>query len=208
VQVADVMTEASVVESPTDTLRAAAEAMWRQQTGSLVVMDGAALVGIVTERDIMKAIARGWDPEQAAVSDVMTREVLTIGPESSLHEAARLMASRWIRHLPVVRDGGVVGVVSQRDLVGVFAALSRDPEGIALPATSSSARAAWSASSTATWTDGPMSEPTLPDTTTDESDVGWGDADQSAYDDDRRLLDDRPPHHEPRTDQSARPPMW
>jgi CBS domain-containing protein len=134
VQVADVMTEASVVESPTDTLRAAAEAMWRQQTGSLVVMDGAALVGIVTERDIMKAIARGWDPEQAAVSDVMTREVLTIGPESSLHEAARLMASRWIRHLPVVRDGGVVGVVSQRDLVGVFAALSRDPEGIALPA--------------------------------------------------------------------------
>ena len=43
-----------------------------------------------------------------------------------------------------------------------------------------------------------MSEPTLPDTTTDESDVGWGDADQSAYDDDQRLLDDRPPHHEPR----------
>ena len=133
-QVADVMTQASVVESPTDSLRSAAEAMWRQQTGSLLVMDGDVLLGIVTERDIMKAIARGWDPEQAAVSDVMTREVLTIGPESSLHEAARLMAARWIRHLPVVRDGDVVGVVSQRDLVGVFAALSRDPEGVALPA--------------------------------------------------------------------------
>jgi CBS domain-containing protein len=134
VQVADVMTQASVVESPTDSLRSAAEAMWRQQTGSLLVMDGDVLLGIVTERDIMKAIARGWDPEQAAVSDVMTCEMLTIGPETSLHEAARLMAARWIRHLPVVRDGDVVGVVSQRDLVGVFAALSRDPEGVALPA--------------------------------------------------------------------------
>lgn len=133
-QVADVMTQASVVESPTDSLRSAAEAMWRQQTGSLLVMDGDVLLGIVTERDIMKAIARGWDPEQAAVSDVMTCEMLTIGPETSLHEAARLMAARWIRHLPVVRDGDVVGVVSQRDLVGVFAALSRDPEGVALPA--------------------------------------------------------------------------
>jgi len=134
VQVADVMTQASVVESPTDSLRSAAEAMWRQQTGSLLVMDGDVLLGIVTERDIMTAIARGWDPEQAAVSDVMTCEMLTIGPETSLHEAARLMAARWIRHLPVVRDGDVVGVVSQRDLVGVFAALSRDPEGVALPA--------------------------------------------------------------------------
>ncbi|HZG95085.1 MAG TPA: CBS domain-containing protein [Mycobacteriales bacterium] len=133
-QVADVMTQASVVESPTDSLRSAAEAMWRQQTGSLLVMDGDVLLGIVTERDIMTAIARGWDPEQAAVSDVMTCEMLTIGPETSLHEAARLMAARWIRHLPVVRDGDVVGVVSQRDLVGVFAALSRDPEGVALPA--------------------------------------------------------------------------
>lgn len=133
-QVADVMTEASVSESSADSLRAAAEAMWRQQTGSLLVMADGQLQGIVTERDIMKAIARGWDPEQAAVSDVMTRDVITIAPDTTLHEAARVMAARWIRHLPVVRDGEVVGVVSQRDLVGVFAAMSRDPEGMSLPA--------------------------------------------------------------------------
>ena len=130
-QVAEIMTSASVTESPSDSLVAAAEKMWRQQTGSLVVMDGEQLVGIITERDIMKAIAQGTDVH-ASVADVMTRDVLTIPPETSLHEAARHMAARWIRHLPVVRDGKVVGLVSQRDLVGVFAALVDDPDGAQL----------------------------------------------------------------------------
>jgi CBS domain-containing protein len=134
VQVGEVMTVASVTDSPSDTLRSAAEMMWRQQTGSLLVMDGEQLIGIITERDVMKAIARGHDPATIAVSDIMTTDVLTVPPEMTLHEAARHMASRWIRHLPVVRDGKVVGVVSQRDLVGVFAALAQDPEGVPLPA--------------------------------------------------------------------------
>lgn len=133
-QVADVMTNASVTDSPSDTLRFAAEKMWRQQTGSLLVMDGDRLLGIITERDVMKAIALGHDPEKDVVSDIMTTDVLTVPPEMTLHEAARHMASRWIRHLPVVRGGQVVGVVSQRDLVGVFAALAQDPEGVPLPA--------------------------------------------------------------------------
>jgi CBS domain-containing protein len=134
VQVADVMTNASVTDSPSDSLRSAAEMMWRQQTGSLLVMDDDRLLGIITERDVMKAIAQGHDVDKSAVSDIMTTNVLTIPPEMTLHEAARHMAARWIRHLPVVRDGKVVGVVSQRDLVGVFAALAQDPEGVPLPA--------------------------------------------------------------------------
>jgi CBS domain-containing protein len=133
VRVADIMTNASVTESPSDTLRSAAETMWRQQTGSLLVMNGDDLVGIITERDVMKAVAQERDVATTPVSDVMTRDVLTISPDTSAHEAARHMASRWIRHLPVVDDGGkVVGVVSQRDLVGVFAALQQDPDGVAL----------------------------------------------------------------------------
>src|SRR3712207_6803728 len=126
------MTNASVTESPSDSLRSAAETMWRQQTGSLLVMDGDDLVGIITERDVMKAVAQEKDVDATPVSDVMTRDVLTISPDTSAHEAARHMASRWIRHLPVVDGDGVVGVVSQRDLVGVFAALQQDPDGVAL----------------------------------------------------------------------------
>ena len=127
-QVAEIMTKASVTETPSDTLKDAASRMWSQQTGSLLVMDGDNLVGIITERDVMKAVARGADVTTEPVSDIMTRDVVTVGPETSLHEAARLMALRWIRHLPVMDKGTVVGIVSQRDLVGVFAALSKDPE--------------------------------------------------------------------------------
>jgi CBS domain-containing protein len=132
VRVADIMTSASVTESPSDSLRSAADTMWRQQTGSLLVMDGADLVGIITERDIMKAVAQGRSVEDTAVSEVMTRDVLTISPDTSSHEAARHMAVRWIRHLPVLDGGTVVGVVSQRDLVGIFAALVQDPDGVEL----------------------------------------------------------------------------
>src|SRR3954452_9581144 len=121
VQVSEVMTRASITESPAESLRAAASRMWAQQTGSLLVMDGDALIGIVTERDLMKAVARGDDLDATPVSAVMTRSVLTVEPETSCAEAAQHMATRWIRHLPVVREGAVIGMVSQRDLCGVLA---------------------------------------------------------------------------------------
>jgi signal-transduction protein with cAMP-binding, CBS, and nucleotidyltransferase domain len=126
------MTEASVTDSAADPLRAAARRMWEQQTGSLLIMDGDDLLGIVTERDIMKAVARGHDVETTPVSAIMSKDVLTVEPHTSLHEAARHMAARWIRHLPVVEDGQVIGMVSQRDLIGVLAALDPDPVGVVL----------------------------------------------------------------------------
>ncbi len=116
-RVAAIMTNASVTESPSDSLRSAADTMWRQQTGSLLVMEGDQLVGIITERDVMKAVAQGRDVETTPVSDVMTKDVLTITPDTSAHEAARHMASRWIRHLPVLDDGRLVGIVSIGDVV-------------------------------------------------------------------------------------------
>ena len=133
-QVADVMTRASVVESPADSLRAAATLMWKQQTGSLLVMDGDHLLGIVTERDVMKAVARGSDPETTPVSAVMTTTLLTVTPDTSLPEAARHMATRWIRHLPIVADGKLLGMVSQRDLCGVLAALGSEADLLEIPA--------------------------------------------------------------------------
>jgi CBS domain-containing protein len=121
VNVSDVMSRASVTESPSDSLTAAADRMWAKQTGSLLVMDGDQLLGIITERDVMKAVARGDDLANTPVSAVMTTSVLTVTPETSLRQAARHMADRWIRHLPVVVDGVVIGMVSQRDLCGAFA---------------------------------------------------------------------------------------
>ncbi len=129
-RVSDVMTQASISDSPSDTLRSAAERMWRQQTGSLVVMEGDQLVGIITERDILKAAAQGADLDKTPVGDLMTREVQTVPPDHSIRDAARMMAQHWIRHLPVVDGGKVVGVLSQRDIVGVFAALWQEDDSI------------------------------------------------------------------------------
>lgn len=128
-RVAEVMTTARIAGGPEVTLRAAANRMWEEQAGSLVVLTEERLVGIVTERDVLRAAAAGTDFEKTAIGEVMTVDVVTVEPDTPLSEAARLMARNWIRHLPVVSpEGGVVGVLSQRDVVGVFAALWREPD--------------------------------------------------------------------------------
>lgn len=128
----EVMTPASVTDTPAETLRAAARRMWQQQTGSLLIMEGDRLIGILTERDLLRAVARGLDVDDTTVRQIMTTELCTVAPTAALHETARLMAANWIRHLPVVDGDEVVGVVSQRDLVGILAALDPDPAGIEL----------------------------------------------------------------------------
>ena len=120
-QVSEVMNRANISESAAATLRDAAGRMWKQQTGSLVILDDGDLIGIITERDIMKAVARGDDLDATPVSAVMTRTVITVTPDDTVATAAGHMTTRWIRHLPVVADGAVVGMVSQRDLCGLLA---------------------------------------------------------------------------------------
>nr|WP_246400656.1 CBS domain-containing protein [Jiangella mangrovi] len=117
------MTSATITDSTTGTLRSAAELMWKQQTGSLVIVDGDTIAGIITERDVLRAVGRGADPDQEPIADVMTRDVITAEPDTHVRDAARLMAQHWIRHLPIVDDGRLAGILSQRDVIGVFAAL-------------------------------------------------------------------------------------
>ncbi|MFL5798889.1 MAG: cyclic nucleotide-binding/CBS domain-containing protein [Actinomycetota bacterium] len=127
-KVSEVMTPAAVTDRPDDTLAEAARKMWEQQTGSLVVTDGDDMIGIVTERDILKAAATGVPLEETRVSDAMTKDVVTAHPGMSLREAAAIMTDKWIRHLPVLDRGALVGIVSQRDLAGVLAGALNEPE--------------------------------------------------------------------------------
>jgi CBS domain-containing protein len=130
VRVSEIMTSAAVIDQSDDTLAAAAAKMWKQQTGSLLVMDGEDLVGIITERDVLKAVAHGVKPEDVRISEVMTKDLVTVGPGTSLREAAKVMADRWIRHLPVLDGGRLVGVLSQRDLAGVLAGALNEPDAL------------------------------------------------------------------------------
>lgn len=129
-KISEIMTSAAVIDQSDDTLAEAARKMWKQQTGSLLVMEGDDLVGILTERDILRAVASGAKLEEVRISEVMTKDVLTVGPQASLREAAKIMSDRWIRHLPVVDGGTVVGVLSQRDLAGVLAGALNEPEAL------------------------------------------------------------------------------
>ncbi|HYV02121.1 MAG TPA: CBS domain-containing protein [Actinomycetota bacterium] len=129
-RVSEIMTNAAVIDQSDDTLAEAARKMWKQQTGSLLVMDGEDLVGIITERDILKAAATGTRLDETRIAEVMSKDLVTVGPGTSLREAAKVMADRWIRHLPVVDGGKVVGIISQRDLAGVLAGALNEPEAL------------------------------------------------------------------------------
>jgi CBS domain-containing protein len=131
-RVADIMTSAAVTDAPDDTLAEASSKMWQQQTGSLLVIDGKRLIGIVTERDVLKNVAEGREPKSVSLRDVMTRNVVTIPPETSLHDAARIMFEHWFRHLPVVSEGGeILGVISLRDLLTLVAEGMDEPRTLA-----------------------------------------------------------------------------
>ena len=126
-RISAIMTQAAVTDRPDDDLAAAARKMWEQQTGSLLVLEGEELVGIITERDVLRAVATGT-PLDTPVSELMSRDLITVEPGTSLREAARIMTEKWIRHLPVLEAGRLVGVVSQRDLAGVLAGALNEPE--------------------------------------------------------------------------------
>ena len=129
-KISEIMTAAAVTDRPGDNLDAAARKMWEQQTGSLLVMDGDKVIGIITERDILKAVALGTSLTQTTVAEVMAKDVITAHSGTSLREAAKLMTDHWIRHLPVVEHGKLVGILSQRDLAGVLAGALNEPEAL------------------------------------------------------------------------------
>lgn len=123
------MTQATVSDAADDTLAEASSKMWRQQTGSLLIMEDGKLVGIVTERDVLRTIGEGHDPKSVSLRDVMTADVVTVGSDLSVREAAQIMFDKWFRHLPVVDgDGNVVGIVSLRDLNGLVAQGMEEPD--------------------------------------------------------------------------------
>jgi CBS domain-containing protein len=129
-KISEIMTPAAVTDQPSDTLAQAAHKMWEQQTGSLLVLEGQRVIGIITERDILKAVAQAADLKVVTIADAMAKDPVTCHASTSLREAARLMTDNWIRHLPVVEQDRLVGIVSQRDLSGVLAGALNEPDAL------------------------------------------------------------------------------
>src|SRR5512132_2698589 len=102
-----------------ESLDVAADRMSWHQVGALPVLEGQHLVGIITERDITAAMAEGADPVITPVSDYMTPAPEVLRPDSELADAAHVMLELGIRHLPIVRSGLLVGVLSMRDVLDI-----------------------------------------------------------------------------------------
>jgi CBS domain-containing protein len=111
-KVRELMTKQPMTVEPDTTLGEVATLMKQEDCGSIPVVEGNRLVGIVTDRDIViRAVAAGKDPKTLPVSQVMSSDPVTIGPDAAVDEARKVMADRQIRRLPVVEKGALVGII-------------------------------------------------------------------------------------------------
>lgn len=116
--VRDVMTSEPLTLDSGENLVAAARQMRDADIGDVIVTEGATLRGIVTDRDVtVRAVAEELDPATTTLARIVTRDVVTVGPDDDVSVAADLMRTYAVRRLPVVADDQLVGVVSLGDLV-------------------------------------------------------------------------------------------
>ncbi len=113
---AEFMTREVLIVAPEDTIGEAAQKMVDEGVSSVVVSDFGRLIGILTERDLTRAVAGRTHSSEARVREWMTSDPITVTESTPVEEAARTMLEQGFRHLPVVQDDRPVGIVSIRDI--------------------------------------------------------------------------------------------
>ena len=114
--VGEIMTSDVLTVDPSDTIGETAQKMVERGVSSAVVSDYGTLIGIVTERDLTRAVAGRVHTSEARVREWMTSDPITLGPDASADEAAKIMLDNGFRHVPIVDEGRAVGIVSIRDV--------------------------------------------------------------------------------------------
>jgi CBS domain-containing protein len=117
VKVSEVMTKEVVTVGPHYNVADVASLMDAKGIGSVIVLEEERVLGILTERDILKVIGAGEDPKNVAAHEALVDELYTIAPDASLEQAASEMTQARVRHLPVIDQDRIVGIISIRDLV-------------------------------------------------------------------------------------------
>jgi CBS domain-containing protein len=120
-QIGGVMRVQLVTARPDQTAAEAIRTMLDAGVGSVLVVDGPELVGIFTERDVLRLAGAGASFGTVLLRDVMTPSPLSVTPDVSILDAAQMMGARNLRHLPVVEGGNLVGVVSIKDVLAFLA---------------------------------------------------------------------------------------
>jgi len=115
-KIKEIMTTNVRTVSANDSISEAANIMKQLDVGSVPVIDNNLLVGIITDRDlVLRGLAEGKNSEER-VSSIMTKDITTVAPDTDVHKAADIMASKQIRRLPIVENNHLVGIVSIGDM--------------------------------------------------------------------------------------------
>jgi CBS domain-containing protein len=116
-EVSEIMSKDLVTVGPEYNVADVASLMRSRKIGSVIVLEDDRVLGILTERDILGVVGSGEDPKNVAAHEALTDDVITIGPDAPVEEAAGEMVRAGVRHLPVISEQGLIGIVSMRDLV-------------------------------------------------------------------------------------------
>jgi len=116
----------AVYVHPNDTLRQVASTFVEESVGSALVRGPHGTIGLVTERDIVRAIADGASVSRTRVEEVMSEDLITVGPNDDLLDAVHRMLDAEVRHMPIMENGVAAGMISARDALRAF--VDRTPQ--------------------------------------------------------------------------------
>jgi len=119
IKVGDVMAKGIVTIDPNDNVRKACEIMAKHDLSGLTVMENGEVVGVLTQGDLVPMIAEGKNASEVKIIEVMGTKVASIDPEADIRDAAQVMVNNRVKRLPVLREGHLVGVITQSDIVRV-----------------------------------------------------------------------------------------
>ena len=117
ITVIDAMSKNPIYISPNDNVLESTKLMLEKHVGSLLVKEKENLLGILTERDLVRMISLGIDPRTTKVRQIMTTKIVTITPEKDIYDAIVLMNKENLRRLPVTVNGRVIGLITLRDIL-------------------------------------------------------------------------------------------
>jgi predicted transcriptional regulator len=124
-QVKELHPRSVVTVESTDAIRVAVEELAREEVGAVAVFGIHGIAGILSERDVVRAVADGVDIDETTVDEYMTQTAVTINPDKGVHEAMSIMSEYGCRHLLVEEAGDIFGMISVRDIVAV---LGQEPD--------------------------------------------------------------------------------
>lgn len=120
IQVFDAMTSIPVTVPPNTSIRKCTQIMHDEDIGALIIQDKKKVIGIITEKDIIREVVKeNLNPEETLVSQIMVKSVYSVEPEEDLYNALIIMKYHRIRHLPVIKNNKLIGVITSRDILKI-----------------------------------------------------------------------------------------